>query len=500
MPTKGHLRIALFTGSAPLVLVALFHLARAQEPTLTLAGATLVDAAGPRPGMTIVIRADRIDSVGPAGSVPAPPGSRVVDANGRFLIPGLWDMHVHVALRPEEEIATGRLLALHLAHGVVGVRDMGGDPDRLAAWRAGTPGRREPAPEVLFAGPFVDGPQDPSPAFLSVASEPEARRAVADLRARRVDFVKVQAKLGRREYLALAAEAVRLGVPFAGHVPESLSAREVVASGQRSIEHVSPALPGDAGLLLACSESEAELRRDLLELGRLEGLPDTPRDTVRERRRSLQRALVETYSAARCDELFREMARRRVHVVPTLVWGESFLPAASPAAATETALGHLPGAVRDRWTKGLAAYLAKATAEDLAVNRRIAERSRALVSELKRAGVPVLAGTDSLDAFVVPGQALHRELEALVAAGFSPLEALGAATAAPAAFRGRPEQEGRIAPGAAADLVLLDADPLADIRNVGRIHAVVRAGRLLDRADLDALLAGRSLDSPNDAR
>jgi len=457
---------------------------------LAITNVTVIDATGapPRPGQTVLIRDRRIAVVGSASSVAVPRGATRVDGRGRYLIPALWDMHVHLANRPPGEPPSESLLPLLLAHGVVGVRDMGGDFDRIRSLRDAVASNSLRGPRIVAPGPFLDGPQEPSPMVVPAGNAEQARQAVRDLKARGVDFIKLQAALSAEAWRAGVQESVALGIPVAGHVPEAVSAWDVVGSGQRSIEHVSPALPGDASILLACSSREAELRAELHALGEAARVETAKPEDLRARQRALQEALLSSYDATRAAGLFARMAAAGVTSVPTLIWSQTVLPRSKDDLAAEVPLRYVPKAMAARWRARRAEYLERAIPETLALHRRLAERSLALVGELHRAGVAILAGTDSFDGFVLPGFALHQELELLVAAGLTPLEALQAATREPARFLGEKDR-GTIEAGKLADLVLLEADPLADIRHTRKIAAVVQGGDLLDRAALDRLLA-----------
>jgi hypothetical protein len=303
---------------------------------------------------------------------------------------------------------------------------------------------------------------------------------VRGLKQRGVDFVKVQAGLSAEAWRAAADEARRAGLPLAGHVPDAVSAAEVPGSGQRSIEHVSPALPGDAALLFACSPREGELRAELLALQAASSQPGAAPEALRARRRALQAALVDGYDEARAQALFARLKADGIAVVPTLVWSRTFLPRDPSDLGSGVPLERLPPKLVEGWASRRRQAVAALTPDAFALFDRVAARAQAVAGALHRAGVTLLAGTDSFDAYVVSGFALHQELELLVAAGLTPLEALQAATREPARFLGLAAERGTIEVGKAADLVLLEADPLADIRNTRRIAAVVLAGRVVE--------------------
>jgi hypothetical protein len=343
-------------------------------------------------------------------------------------------------------------------------------------------------PHVLTPGPFVDGPGEDDPSFRRVGDAAGARAAVDALATAGVDFIKVQANLSRPAWDAVLDEAGRRSLAVAGHVPILFPAADVVSGGQRSIEHISPALVGDAGLLFACSMREAELRRELLAIER-DRATSTP-EQIRKRDAALRVALVDSYDAGRAAALGRAIAAKGEWIVPTLIWSNSFRPLGPADDGSDLPMDIVPAATRSRWQAGRSAYLKAATAADFEAASRVARRAAEAVAALHHAGAPVLAGTDTFDAFDLPGISLHQELELLAGAGLTPLEAIQSATRNAAEWRKAGAREGTLAEGKRADLVLLDADPLADIRNTRRIGAVVQDGRLRGRAGLDQLMNG----------
>jgi imidazolonepropionase-like amidohydrolase len=477
-----------------LILLALPCLAAAKTPphVLVFTNVAVIDVSGGPTlrNMNVVIHDDRIVAISKRAVIHLGRNVEVVNATGKFLIPGLWDMHVHAAVRPEADLSSRNVLSLYLVYGVVGVRDMGGDWTRLSALRKELAAGTLPGPILLAAGPFVDGPQEANPNVIPVASPEEARAAVHRLKSEGVDFVKVQAGLSREAFFAVADEARKAGMVFAGHVPEAVNAVEVSDAGQKSMEHVSPALPGDAGILLACSTREDELRGGLKALRELEANPKASLDEYRARMRKLQADLLDSYDPAKGAAVMKRLVRNQTWVVPTLIWSQSFRPLSKEDTGASLPMNQLPAKLRQRWLGGRQRYLEAVAPETLALNQRVARKSVELVGALHRAGVLLLAGTDSTDAFVVPGFSLHQELELLVAAGLTPLQALQTATMNPSRFLGRAGERGAVEKGRAADLVLLDANPLDDIRNTRRISGVVIGGKYMSRRDLDRIAAG----------
>lgn len=457
----------VFAAAAALVAPTLRAQERPAGPRLVLTGVTVVDVRQGRllHDHAVVVEGNRIVAVGASGATSVPAGARVVDARGKYLIPGLWDMHVHSA------VAATRELPLYLALGVTGVRNMHATPDTSLALVRGI--KRQLAagallgPRFLANGSIVDGPQPAQPGSVAVGTAEAARRAVDSLVAGGADFIKVYIRLPREAYFAVAAQAKQRGVPFVGHVPVAVRTEEAADAGQRSIEHTHE-------LEWSCSTRGDSIRTAFL------GDPAPTRATYRRARA----ALVATWSGAQCASAIAALRRNATWFVPTLV--VEWAPLAADSVLGDPAtLAVVPGAMLEAWRSGDAALPPDA--------RRVSEaRLRSgfeVVRLLHQAGVPLLAGTDVGNPFVVPGFSLHTELEMLVRAGLSPLAALQAATVNPARFLAATDSLGTVEPGKLADLVLLDADPLADIRNTARIRAVITNGRYLDRAALDAMLA-----------
>jgi len=376
------------------------------------------------------------------------PGVVVIDATGEFLIPGLWDMHVHLD-------AQGSELRTLAANGITGIREMYSAISiaTLGAWRA-----RPENPRIAAAG-FLDGPlmltSGPArPDAYAVGNAEEARQAVRLLQARGADFLKVYNGLPREAYFAIAQESKRLGIPFAGHVPEAVSPAEASEAGQLSQEHL-------INILLACSSREEELRAQ-----RVSTMNDPAISPVE---RALQlgfpdpQGLFNTYDDAKAAALFKTFVKNGTWHTPTLALLQSFL-ADKERARRLLYMQDLSAEVFDGWMARISALL---------------DRYKKLVRDMHRAGVDFLAGTDTGPNNPVPvGIGLHDELELLVDSGFTPMEALQTATRNPARYFGRLKDMGTIEPGKLADLVLLSANPLDDIRNTRKIAVVILRGRV----------------------
>jgi imidazolonepropionase-like amidohydrolase len=286
------------------------------------------------------------------------------------------------------------------------------------------------------------------------------------------DFVKVYTKLPREAYLAIADEAKKQGLPFAGHLPESVSAAEASDLGQKSIEHLT-------GVELACSDREDELRREAVAT-----LSRSDNPSAMELLGRIDARAADSFSDEKARALYARFVRNRTWQVPTLTVLHSLVSLDDPKFTADPRLKYMPPSFRSYWSL-------KLSPETAAMLKRTYERATGLVRAMHQAGVPFLAGTDTPGVpYVFPGFSLHDELALLVAeGGFTPLEALQAATRDPARFLGQEEALGTVEPGKVADLVLLDADPLADIHNTTKIAAVMVNGKLLSRNELDEMLA-----------
>jgi imidazolonepropionase-like amidohydrolase len=425
---------------------------------------------------TVLVSGDRIAAVGPSGSTRPAGGGRVVDARGKYLIPGLWDMHVHAA-RAER---APRFWPLLIAHGVTGIREMGSFMDSLLHWR--TESRRPDAlaPRIAWsAAPIAWTGSVMPPEGVNAVALPDAEAAttrVDDLMQLDFDFIKVGSHgIAREAYFALLARAQQAGIPVIGHVPSSVTAVEASDAGQRSFEH-----PTD--LLMACIPGARELAvahlRAVTEHG---GASEAAR--AAEGRLAGALAISEP-DATICGALLDRMAANHTWFTPTLTLYRSETQPSSFDG--DPRLRWVPDAITERWRQSR-----RLTPElEIKLGKRIMDNALRTAALAHRAGVGVLAGTDASDvANIFAGSSLHDELSMLVDAGLSSLEALQAATVNPARFLGRTDDLGAVQQGKLADLVLLDANPLEDIRNTQKIASVVLNGRFLDRQALDALLA-----------
>ncbi len=442
---------------------------------------TVIDAAqGLRSGLDVLVTGDRITAVG--ANLTAPAGTTAIDGSNKYLIPGLWDAHVHLTFTPEISPA---MFALFIANGITSVRDTGGQLAEVMPRRERARSGTAPAPRVFIAGPLIDGvPRvyDGSDPFrpdisIGVATPREAVEAVDALARAGVDLIKAYELLSPDVFDALIERAVEYGLPVTGHAPLSMDASRASAMGMRSMEHM-------RNLELACSSEADELlrqRRATIAARRHE-----PGATVRSAIHSAQRPrAVATHDEPRCPALVRTLAGNATWQVPTLTMVTPRVTRLYARPEWRQTYRYVPEPVRSQWNQ---ASEAMASDEPDEPTRAHAEWARGMVARLAAGGVPIMAGTDTPIFFLTPGFSLHQELVLLVEAGLTPAQALEAATLAPARYFDLDEELGTIGPSKLADLVLLDANPLEDIANTQRVGAVISNGELYDRAALDELL------------
>jgi len=408
-----------------------------QTQALAITRVNVIDVVDGRivPNSTVTIRGKTIVSVA-QNSAPRG-GARIVDGQGKFVIPGLWDMHAHMEATGESS------LQLYVANGVTGIRDMGSALDVILNLREATSSGRTLGPQIVAAGPILDDAPGDWPFRMRVRNPDEGRAAVQLLKRRGVDLIKVHNYTPRDVFFAIAEEARHRKLPVAGHVPLKVTIQEGVDAGMVSIEHLSE----DGRVWKACS-------------GGSQYRPDA------------------------CRPFFEVLARRRVWQTPTLLAMAELPVIGTPASAiSRDEMAYANKRLLEMHAANQSFFLKQP--EVVGILKNLAEVGKIVTRDMALIGVGILAGCDAM----IAGFCVHDELAAMVAGGMTPLAALQTATVNPARYLGRESTLGTVAAGRQADLVLLDANPLEDIGNVRRIRAVITAGRFFDRTALDQLLA-----------
>jgi imidazolonepropionase-like amidohydrolase len=399
---------------------------------------TIIDATGapPRNDMTVVVSEGKITAIGQTASVAVPVGATVVNGTGKFLLPGFWDMHTHISDYGVDA------LALLVENGVTGVRDVGSDIWQIDNWRREIRSGARPGPEILRAGPIVDG-YNPDPEAhwrLTVTTAEAGHCAVETLKmAFDVDLIKVHASLPRDAFFAIAEETRKRSIPLACHLPVRVSIQEASNAGCTSIEHV------------AESFLESLMRSNKLK-------------TVEE----ATNALVSEPGL----EIFQVLAKNKTWVDPTLVGYGVFVKMAEACPTSE----------KSEWCKPPS----EVNPEEVDARKAVMRRLEQAVGLMHKNGVRLLAGTDFSEKAegLIPGVSLHQELQLLVQSGLTPMEAIQVGTRDSAEYLGLLAQRGTVEQGKIADLVLLNKDPLEDIANTAAIDVVLARGQMVTEQKL----------------
>lgn len=443
--------------------------ARAQSETL-LSDVTEGTLA---PGQSVLIRDGLIAEVGAdIASDTATP----LNGAGGYLIPGLWDSHVHIFSSASEPDAA---LPLYLINGVTGIRNMGAlwPIAEQQALQARIETGEVLGPRLILAGAWVDASPGSWPGMFLADTPDEARGVLDRIAAEGWAAVKAYSMLDEATYLALAEAARDAGLPFVGHIPERAALGTAIGAGQDGMEHF-------GRVAMACSTAE-EAMLDDLRTAMAEG---AELDRIFEIMASRNRIILETWDEALCDAVLARMVDAHMHVSPTLVVAD-FYTGNWPAPDTPR-MRMIPAEVREAWNRP-DFRLEAMTDEVLAMAQDSIALDRRTFLMAHAAGVPILASTDASFAnpYLFHGFSLLDELDLYVAIGLTPREALFTATVAPPRFFGLADQDGTIAPGRRADLVLLDANPLEGLATLRNPQMVIAGGRVLDRAALDGLEA-----------
>jgi len=446
-------------------------------------GVTVIDEGGARRDQNVLVRGGRILDSGHLHRVPVPAGSRLVDGRGKFLIPGLADMHTHATeidpMDPE----------LYVVNGVTTTRQMSAS-DTVRTWRRDIEAGTRRGPRWTVGSAIVDGVpslwEGLGAPYVAVADAAQARAAVREQARAGAEFIKTYTRLTRESFHAIAAEAGRVGLPFLGHVPDFVPLAEAAAAGLHSIEHLFE-------FFYDTSRDEQRLRREIARI-RIAGGDYAGWFS---KLHPVEYAAARSYDPGKAGRVFERLARNGTHVTPTLtVHWTCDVPQDVPHDDPRFRYASADTLAYWQWSTDNI-YLKGRTARESAERRELFGRRLRLAGELAKAGVPLMTGTDLGTSYLLPGFSLHDELRLLVRAGLTPAQVLRAATVEPARSLGRHDQ-GTVQRGKVADLVLLDADPLRDIANTTRINSVFARGQLIDPdgrrrmlAEIEAAVRGR---------
>jgi len=441
-----------------LVLAALIPTPAFCQERLAVVNVTVISGTDQPPleHATVVVQGRKIISV--SGTIiPFPEKTTVVDGTGKYLIPGLWNNDLH---GPSFDTAKP-LLADLVSFGITTVRDMGASLPDIVRLRQATASGAFLGPRLFVAGPLMEGPIPIQMALIvSLYSETQAREEVKELKRQGVDYIEVDTSLTPELYAAIADESKRQSLPLVGHIPATISANEIVTAGQIDVEHLGGRF---LNVLIACSSDEPYFRQvtattynDVLTAVKEKRQAEEPQFKAGFDTRPLA-----TFDEKKAQRLYALYAKNGIAQTPTL---------------------HVLKTLWDTNKDG-----DKLNEEDLQLGNKIFTKDLAVIGAMKRAGVPILAGTDG--PYGGGGDALHDELELLVQAGLSPLQALQAASRDSAIAMGVAKEVGTIEPKKDADFLLLDSDPLKDITNTRKISAVILHGQLFSKDRIAAMKA-----------
>jgi hypothetical protein len=437
---------------------------------LVLTGVTVIDTrnGAKSPDRAVVIENGKIAAVVQSNAADTT-SAQIVEARGKFVVPGYLDMHCHPLGSRDDE---GNLNMM-LAHGITGVRQMSGSPDLLAARRAGTLIPTGAAPALLLIPGMILMP-------LNAGSPDAARTEVNRQKEAGADFIKVVLVQPPVFYAALD-EAKRVGLPYAGHIPPGVNVVDAARGGMYAVEHLQ-------GSFEACSTEEEALRKSEGGMPNLPPMPEGFKVTeIFERAISnpilmrppsfeFERRMIDTYSADKAKRLAEQFAAAGTWQVATLIRRRTMQLGDDPQYRNDPNLRFMPLATRQMW-EGLAQQFGARVGT--AAKKTLADLSAlqiTLVRAFREAGVKMVAGSDMGGQWCIPGASLHQEFALLAEAGYSPLEVLQMTTLNGARFLGGEDRMGTVETGKNADLVVLDADPLAGVANLARLHGVLRAG------------------------
>lgn len=446
-------------------------------------GATVIDATGalPRPEQTVLIIDGMISAVGPATQVPIPAGALVHRVDGKYLIPGLTDMHVHSESETEDP---RHFASLYVANGVTAVREMWGRPT-LHETRQQVRSGQLLGPRMTIASPLLDGVPGlwsdvPDSPIMMINSPDQARRAVPEAIDGGADFIKVYSRLDPKAYRAVIAEAHRRDITVAGHRSDKLPFHEQIESGQRSFEHL-------FGVWTATSSDTERLEAAM---AKIETSPEFHLGSWLKQISRVEWDAVASYDSTTATSVFERFVAADVACTPTLAV-HAMIDQPESVRLDDKRMEYMVPGTSQSWDF-LRSHIychGGRSVEEAGLHRELLNWRRVTVAAMDAAGVRLLAGTDSVGPGLFPGFSLHLELEQLVAAGLTPMRAIQCATLEPARFLGREHWAGTVQKGRVADLVILDADPLIDIRNTQLIHAIVVDGRHVGPDERERLLA-----------
>lgn len=453
-----------YTISILLILLTGYQTVRSQFLTIRNVNVVDVKSGEIKRNVNVVIEQNRIKRVSQTG------GSykgKVVDGTGKYLIPGLWDMHTH-------NWNSEQFFPMMLANGVTGIRDMFGQMANINKWRKEIAEGRLDGPVIFASGPIVDGPKPVWPGSIAIGNPVQVHSVLDSMKnILHVDFIKVYSLMPRDVYFKLAEEAKKQNIPFAGHIPNEITVLEAAKSGQKSQEHL-------LGFIQDASDSASYMMKVAQRI-----IIDT---TFRDRTTRLRMQL-RTFNSKKLSTLISELTKHDTWICPTLTVNRSIGHLMDTAFINDPRIQYMMPGIKQMWNPANDFRFKTLPPEYYELNQKIFALQLNVVKQLNHAGIRLLAGTDFPNPYCFPGFSLHDELQLMVEAGLSPLQALQTATINPALFLDITKDYGTIEESRIANLVLLDKNPLENIQYTKRIQGVVINGKYLGKQQISQMLS-----------
>jgi len=437
------------------------------EDTLCIENITIIDPiTGPLENQTLIIQNGIISQIIQSTDITLSPKNTIIDGKGKYIIPGLWDSHIHFAYL--EELAP-HMFDLFLSYGITSVRDTGGKVHFVKSWKDRAAKNISSAPRVMMAGPLLDGSpnvydgSDPGHPPLSVGLKTveDVRRQIEILDSLDVDFLKAYEMLTPEQFQEVMAIAHEKGLKVTGHVPLSMDVISASNAGLNSMEHL-------RNLEMSCASNWEDLlkyRQEMLRLGANEAGGD-----LRSKIHAAQRIpAINQYDSIITDNVLNALAKNQTWQIPTLALYEAI------SNRPIEAFNNLPENMSKEWLNSYKFYSDAPVQQDRVL---YSKWQIDMIGEINKAGIGIMAGTDTPIGLLVPGRSLHDELRLLVSAGMTPLEALRSATYNPAKYFNMDHELGRVKENMLSDLVILDDNPLTDITNTLNINTVIKQGKI----------------------
>ena len=463
-----------------LIALSLLHLASAQSRkyTLLITNANVVDVAAGKiiPHQLLAISNDTVKAVDDTKFAAKYKAEKQYDAHGQYVMPGLWDMHIHLRGGDSTIEANKALLPLFLAYGVTTVRECGGDiTPSVLEWRKQTASGELAGPRIFTAGPKLDGPHAVWAGSIPVVTPADVTAALDSLQKIHVDFVKIyDSKISGDAYLEIIRQAKQRGMKVTGHMPYTVELKDAASLGMDGSEHL-------YYIFKACSSKEDSLTRLIRErehsdrpIGLFGALP----------------ALYNTFDSAKADRLFQFLAAKHFSITPTLYISKTLAGIKTTDHTQDSLAKYIDPKIIATYA-GRVRSARRQSDEGTKFTEKYEALVMSLVPKMYKAGVNIVAGSDcgSSNSYVYPGESIHGEIKLLVSAGLTPAQALQTSVINGSKFFGVQSQFGSLKPGKCSDLIVLEHNPLENIAAIDQLNAVLSHGKLYSRTDLDALLA-----------